>query len=64
LNTKTTINVILAQENKNVTELAELLGQSPQNLHKKLQNDTLRYREALEIAEVLGYKIEWMHKTK
>lgn len=32
---------------------------SAQNLTNKLNRGTLKYKEALEIAEVIGYKIEW-----
>lgn len=34
-----------------------------QNLSNKLSRGTLRYKEALEIAEVLGLKIEWKKIT-
>jgi hypothetical protein len=33
-----------------------------QNLSKKINKGTLRYEEAEEIAELLGYKIEWIKK--
>ena len=32
---------------------------SAQNLSNKLSRETLKYKEAQEIAEVIGYKIEW-----
>jgi len=32
---------------------------STQNLSNKLARETLKYKEALEIAHVIGYKIEW-----
>ena len=32
---------------------------SAQNLSNKLTRETLKYKEAQEIAEVIGYKIEW-----
>ena len=35
-----------------------------QNLSNKLSRNTLRYREAKEIAEILGYSIEWLPKTQ
>ena len=35
---------------------------SAQNLTNKLNRGTLRYKEALEIADVIGYKIEWIEK--
>jgi hypothetical protein len=33
-----------------------------QNLSKKINRGTLRYEETEEIAELLGYKIEWIKK--
>jgi len=35
---------------------------SVQNLSNKLNRGTLKYREALEIAEVIGYSIEWVKR--
>ncbi|MGY0372501.1 LLM class flavin-dependent oxidoreductase [Clostridium sp. JNZ J1-5] len=35
---------------------------SVQNLSKKLNNETIRYDELLQIAEIIGYKIEWIKK--
>ena len=35
---------------------------SVQNLSAKLSRGTLKYREALEIAEVIRYTIEWIPK--
>ena len=32
---------------------------SVQNLSKKITNETLKYSEVLEIAEILGYTITW-----
>lgn len=34
-----------------------------QNLSNKLTHGTLRYKEAIEIAEVIGYKIEWIKNS-
>ena len=31
-------------------------------LSQKINNESLRYSDALEIAEVLGYRIEWVKK--
>ncbi len=33
-----------------------------QNLSKKINNETLRYTEVLQIADIIGYKIEWTEK--
>ncbi|WP_341455979.1 MULTISPECIES: LLM class flavin-dependent oxidoreductase [Oscillospiraceae] len=34
------------------------------NLSNKLTRGTLKYREAQEIAEVIGYRIEWVRKDE
>lgn len=39
-----------------LAELSRRLGQSPQNLNKKLQNDTLSVDELKQIAAVTGAK--------
>lgn len=39
-----------------LAELSRRLGQSPQNLNKKLQNDTLSVDELKQIADVTGAK--------
>lgn len=33
-----------------------------QNLSKKINNETLRYNEILQIADIIGYTIEWHQK--
>ncbi len=33
-----------------------------QNLSKKIINETLRYNEILQIADIIGYTIEWHQK--
>lgn len=37
---------------------------SIQNLSKKLVNGTIRYREAEEIADIIGYTINWDEKKQ
>ena len=50
--------------NKVIEEINKKYGRndSAQNLTNKLHRGTLKYREALEIADVLGFKIEWVEK--
>lgn len=66
LKVKEQIKTLLAQEGIMQKELAKLLenkkGQnySPANLSKKLNKQTLTYNEVLEIAEILGYRIEFI----
>ncbi|WP_160684292.1 LLM class flavin-dependent oxidoreductase [Clostridium sp. C2-6-12] len=33
-----------------------------QNLSKKINNETLRYNEIIQIADIIGYTIEWHQK--
>lgn len=50
---------ILHKEKLKIAELAEMLNTSQPNLSKKLNTDTIRYREMEEIAELLKYSIKW-----
>lgn len=45
-------------------ELAKQYGwsKSISNLSGKLRRETLRYKETLEIADILGYEIVWKKK--
>lgn len=58
----------IVKKGYNVSKLNEQLNkkngtdQSVQNLNKKINNETIRYDEVLEIAEVLGYEIVWKEK--
>ena len=69
-NIKTQIKVALAQKNLTLTNLHGLLvkkyGQenigSLQNLSGKINRNTLRYEEALQIASVLNFTIKWIDK--
>ena len=46
-----------------ISELSRRIGQSPQNLGKKLNNETLNYEEFLEILNTLGVKYEYRLTT-
>ena len=37
---------------------------SVSNLSAKLQRESIRYKEVLELADVLGYEIVWQKKKK
>ena len=52
-----------------MTDVAKKLGNKKskvnlQNLSNKLTNETLRYKEAKAIAEMIGYEIKWVEKGK
>jgi hypothetical protein len=63
------IKILLVQENCTLTELAERItnsfgrSESTQNIGNKLRRGSLRYIEASEIAEALGYEIVWKKKA-
>lgn len=70
---KETIKIMLAKSNVTLTEVVNRLNlknknnedykpDTIQNLSKKINKGTLRYEEAEEIAEILGYKIKWTKK--
>ena len=52
------IRMLLAKEDKNLTELAELLDTSQPNLWKKMKRDNFSEKELVEIADVLEVKYE------
>ncbi len=62
------IKILLVKENCTLTELAQRITEyfgrkeSTQNIGNKLRRGSLRYIEAFEIAEVLGYEITWKKK--
>lgn len=49
-----------------VDQLAEEYGwsDSVSNLSAKLQRESIRYKEILELADVLGYEIIWQKKKE
>jgi len=60
------IKILLAQERLNQKELATMITEKtgkiclPNSLSQKMRRGTLSYNEMLVIAEVLGYKIEFV----
>lgn len=42
--------------------LAEKLGISPPALSQKINNESLRYKDAVKIADLLGYDIVWKRR--
>lgn len=62
---KEEIKILLIKSGYSMTDLVKALNEkynrndTIQNLNGKLTRETLKYREALEIADILEYKIEW-----
>ena len=52
------IKNLCKQQDISVAEWARRIGQSRQNLYKKLQRDTLTIDEIKQIADALGVKFE------
>jgi len=65
---KETVKIAMLKSDVSLTELVNMINEkynrqdTIQNLGKKINKGTLKYREAEEIAEVLGYEIEWKKK--
>lgn len=65
---KEDIKSIIVKSGWTMTDIVKTLNEkynrndTTQNLSNKLSRGTLKYREALEIAEVIGYTIEWVPK--
>lgn len=64
------VRKLLVDEDLQLKELTQKLHEhnnerplSSSNLANKLSRDTLKYVEAQEIAEVLGYEIIWQKKA-
>ncbi|WP_054740804.1 helix-turn-helix domain-containing protein [Cellulosilyticum ruminicola] len=58
MTTSEMIKTICKQQNTSIAELARCIGQSRQNLNKKLQRDTLTIDEIKQISDVIGVKFE------
>lgn len=54
----------------NMSKVAEELNKrnntdlTIQNLSKKINNETLKYSDVLQIADIIGYEIKWDQKNK
>lgn len=55
---KEAIKILLIKTEKSITEVAEALGTSSQNLSNKLRRDDFKVSELEQIAEICGAKFE------
>ena len=68
MNIRSEIKAIIVREGVTMSEVVRRLAAryhrsgSVPNFSDKLKHGSLRYTEALEIAEVLGYEIVWQKK--
>ncbi|MFJ6211671.1 MULTISPECIES: helix-turn-helix domain-containing protein [Lysinibacillus] len=58
LTTSEKIKIILGRKNMSVSDLAEKLGQTRQNLHNKMKRDNFSESELKEIATALDVTFE------
>lgn len=61
------IKVLIARKALTMTKVAEKLTErgrktSPKSLSNKLARKTIKFEEVREIADILGYKIEFVEK--
>ena len=56
------IKSILAKENITMTDLAKKIPASVNNLSNKLRNNTIKYEEVRQIADILGYDIQFVKR--
>lgn len=57
------VKAILAVENMTMTALAEKINTSVNNLSNKLRNRTITYELVEQIADILGYDIEFKKRN-
>ena len=68
MNVKNEIKSIIVRSGMTMQEVVDLLPEeygwsdSVSNLSAKLQRESIRYKEVLELANVLGYEIVWQKK--
>lgn len=58
MNTSDLIRKLCEKQNVSISELSRRIGQSRQNLYKKLLRDTLTLDEIKQISDALGVKFE------
>ena len=68
MDTRNEIKSYIVREGITMSEVVERLAddygwsRSVPNLSGKLRRDSLRYREAVELADVLGYELVWQKR--
>ena len=70
MNVKNEIKSIIVRSGMTMQEVVDLLPEeygwsdSVSNLSAKLQRESIRYKEVLELANVLGYEIVWQKRRE
>lgn len=69
-NLRNEIKSYIVRSGYTMQEVVDLLSEeygwsdSVSNLSNKLQRESLRYTEAVQLAQVLGYELLWQRQTK
>ena len=53
------IKIMCSRSGVSLSELARLVGDSPQNFTQKMKRDNFRVADLEKIASVLGYSFKW-----
>lgn len=62
------VKSFIAKEGLTIVSVAESIdkkyntGMTSRNLGQKLARESIRYKELLQVADVLGYEIKWVKK--
>ena len=70
MNTRNEIKAVIVREGMTMTEIVEKMADqygwsaSVPNLSGKLRRGSLRYHEAVELADALGYDIVWQRRGR
>ncbi len=70
MNTRNEIKAIMVREGMTMTEVVEKMADqygwsaSVPNLSGKLRRGSLRYQEAVELADALGYDLVWQKRKE
>lgn len=70
MNTRNEIKAIIVREGMTMSEIVEKLAEqygwsaSVPNLSGKLRRGSLRYQEAVELADALGYDLVWQKRKE
>ena len=70
MNTRNEIKAIIVREGMTMSEVVEKMAEqygwsaSVPNLSGKLRRGSLRYQEAVELADALGYDVVWQKRKE
>lgn len=60
---KEEIKTHIRKQGSTLVDVSNKLNMSAQNLNNKLTNETIRYKEVKDIADIINCEIKWMPKS-